>query len=487
MKTCLHRSFVTLGAVLFASVLLHLPVPASAGVRVPDVLGDHMVLQQNTDVTLWGWASVGHIVAVETSWGAAAQTTAESDGSWRVKIKTPPAQPLDQGLHPETVTITMPDENVLQFRDVLIGEVWLCSGQSNMEMMLRPGYPPGWNGWDGEAFWKDEESKKSDRPYLRVYDVEKTAARTPQSDVKGFLPSKGMQPKDAQGFIHGRAQGWQACTPANAEYLSAVAYYFGAALADKLHVPVGLVTSDVGGMPIRAFMEGGDFYNGMVAPFFPMTLQGVIWYQGESNVGDPAGTYAASFKSMIQGWREKFHRADMPFYFVQIAPFGTNPAEAVLRDEQAAALGLKNTGMAVIGDISDHTNVHPKDKRDVGWRLARQALSKTYGKMDVVADGPTIRSDRLLDGSIHLTFADEGGSLMACDDKPLRCFTVAGQDGNFVPAKAEIVGPEIVVTYPPDLPWPTELRFGWGPSDQPNLVSQDGLPAAQFRLPLPAQ
>ena len=475
------------GATLIACWCLGSAVAVRAGVRIPEVLGDHMVVQQNADVTLWGWANVGRSVEVETSWGEKAAANVEADGSWKLKVRTPAAHPLSEGLHPETITLTMPEENVIQLTDVLVGEVWLCSGQSNMEMMLRPGYPPGWNGWDGEAFWKDEESKKSDRPYLRVFDVEKTSANVPQDDVKGFLPAKGIQPKDAQGFIRGRQRGWQPSTASTAEYFSAVAYYFGSALADNLQVPVGLITSDVGGMPIQSFMRGGDFYNGMINPLFPMTLRGVIWYQGESNVGGPAGAYAALFKGMIVDWRRRFGDEAMPFYYVQIAPYGTDPAEAQLREDQASVLSLDHTGMAVIGDISDPTHIHPKNKRDVGWRLARQALRKTYGRTEVVADGPVFDSVEALDGKLRVKFSHAGDGLVSCDGKPIRCFAVAGPDGNFVPADAGIVDGSVVVVSSTVVPHPSELRFGWGPSDQPNLGSKTGLPVAQFRSVVPSR
>lgn len=447
------------------------------------MLSDHMVLQQNAEIALWGWSSVGNKVEIETTWGENANTQAAADGSWRVKIKTPAAHPLSEGLHPETITITMPKENTIQIRDVLIGEVWLCSGQSNMEMMLKPGYPPGWSEWYGEQFWKDNESKKSDRPFIRVYDVEKTRAQMPQSDVKGFLPSKGIQPKDAHGFIVDPRRGWQACTSETADDFSAVAYYFGAALADKLQVPIGLITSDVGGMPIQTFSKGGDFYNGMIAPFFPMTLRGVIWYQGESNVGNPPGVYAKMFKAMIEDWRLQFNNPNMPFYFVQIAPFGSSPDAARLREEQASALSLKNTGMTVINDVSDTTCIHPKDKRDVGQRLAWQALQKAYGQSDVIADGPTFQSAKFQDGKIHVTFSDQGPGLVSRDGNALTCFTVAGADGRFVPATAEIVGADVVVSCPV-VPQPLVIRFAWGASDAPNLASKNGLPAAQFESSL---
>lgn len=457
--------------------------PALGSVRLPDVLSDHMVLQENAEVGLWGWASVGNVVDVQTSWGARAETTADHDGAWKVRIRTPRAHALAEGLHPETLTITMPQENTIQITDVLIGEVWLCSGQSNMEMMLRPGYPPGWNSWYGEEYWAGQESLKSDRPYLRVYDVEKTAAPSPQADVKGFLPSKGIQPEDAHGLIRGRKRGWQACTPVTAPDFSAVAYYFGSALAEKLQVPVGLITSDVGGTKIQLWMKGGEFYNGMIAPFFPMTLKGVIWYQGESNVGDAPGSYAGRFKEMIHQWREGFHDDTLPFYFVQIAPFGKSPAAGNLREDQAAALELKNTGMAVVSDVGDPTCIHPKDKRDVGQRLALQALRKTYGRTEVIADGPAFETLHRQGGKIDVQFRNEDGGLVSRDGKSLTCFSVAGADGRFIPESADIKGADVVVSCA-GVTDPRELRFAWGSADQPNLMSKDGLPVSQFQAPI---
>jgi sialate O-acetylesterase len=454
-----------------------------ASVRLPEVLGDHMVLQQNTVVTLWGWSSVGNEIDVTTSWGEKATAHAAPDGAWNVQIKTPAAQPLSKGLHPETITIAMPGENVIQIRDVLIGEVWLCSGQSNMEMMLQSCYPPGWSGWYGEAHWK-EESKKADRPYLRDFEVEKTAAQAPQTDVKGILPSKGLYAPDAAGFLPEPRRGWQVCTPETAGYFSAVAYYFGSMLAEKLQVPVGLITTDVGGTPIEDWGSGGKYYNGMIAPFFPMTLRGAIWYQGESNVGESPGVYASLFSAMIRDWRKNFHEDDLPFYFVQIAPYanGSGDGSARLREEQASALALKNTGMVVTNDVGDPNNIHPKDKRDVGWRLASQALRKTYGQTDAIADGPTFDSLLLQDGKIHVRFHDVGGGLTSRDGQPLTCFTVVGVDGKSASAPAEIAGDEVVISSP--VPNPAEVRFAWGASDQPNLMSKDGLPAAQFRAPV---
>jgi sialate O-acetylesterase len=305
-------------------------------------------------------------------------------------------------------------------------------------------------------------------------------AISPQADVKGCLPGIGLEPEDANGLVRERKNGWQPCTPDTADDISAVPYYFGAALAEKLQVPVGLVTSSVGGSPIRRWMKGGNIFNGMIAPFGPMYLKGVVWYQGESDIGDPAGVYASHFTQMIQYWRGEFNNGEMPFYFVQIAPFGNNAAAAQLREEQASALTLKNTGMAVISDVGDPACIHPRNKRDVGRRLARQALSKTYGCPDVIADGPIFKSAQLQGGSTQVTFSDQGGGLVSRDGKSLTCFTIAGSDGKFQPAIAELAGTTVIVTCP-HVPQPTEIRFGWGPSDQPNLMSKSGLPAAQFR------
>ena len=482
--------------------LCSLTLSSKAVVRLPEALGDHMVLQQKADVSLWGWAFPGETVLVETTWGENAKVVAGPFGDWNVRVKTPAAQPLSKGLHPEHITFTVDNQNTVQIKDILIGEVWLCSGQSNMDMIMRPGYPAGWCAWFGEAFW-DEESKTPDRLGLRMFDVAKAVASTPQTDCRSAL-NQVLEPRDANGLIPDIRRGWQACTLDNRPYFHAVAYYFGAALQDKLDVPVGLVTAAVGATRIKSWMSAEalrtlpDFvdkpqavlnpftstpsilFNAMIAPLTPMRIQGVIWYQGESDVDSP---YALLFQTMIADWRRVFGIPKMPFYFVQIAPINTRNGtkEAELREDQASALKLENTGMAVSVDVSDPGNIHPKNKRDIGRRLALQALVKTYGHTEIVADGPTPVSVAVRAGKLEIAFRGMGGGLVSRDGKPLSCFEVAGADGKFVPAEALITKESVVVVSNPSVAQPKHVRFAWGNADMPNLISKNGFPVAQFR------
>jgi sialate O-acetylesterase len=221
-------------------------------------------------------------------------------------------------------------------------------------------------------------------------------------------------------------------------------------------------------------------YNGMIAPLTPMTIQGVIWYQGESNVGRPY--YSRLFRTMIADWRRAFERADMPFYFVQIAPLYYNRFAQVaeLREAQAEALQLKNTGMALSLDVSYPGNIHPNNKREVGRRLAWQALAKTYGHTEITADGPTPESTAAQGGRLRIVFRDVGGGLISRDGKPLTCFEIAGKNGTFVRAEAVIDGNAVVV-FSAAVAQPKAVRFAWGEADVPNLASRNGLPVAQFR------
>ena len=486
------------------SIAVLFPLCARADVRLPDVLGDHMVLQENSDAMLWGWAYAGETVLIETSWGIKTQVVADAKGEWRVKLKTPAAQPLDKGLHPENITFTVPGENAVQLKDVLIGEVWVCSGQSNMAMILGPDYPQGNNNWFGEAFWK-EESKNAERPGLRLFNVEKTAAATPQVDCKGVIPDHIRLPKDKDGLTPYVKRDWQICTFETATYFSAVGYYFGATLQEKLNVPVGLVTCPVGGTPIESWISldalhtlpdyskattevhrngNAALFNGMIAPLTPMKIKGVLWYQGESNMG-MGSRYGILFQVLINDWRRRFDNAELPFYFVQLAPFGNGRSgqAAALREAQASALQLKNTGMAVTNDVGEPGNIHPKNKRDIGRRLAWQALNKTYGYKEIAADGPAFQALTFKDGKLNITFQDLGGGLISRDAKPLNCFEIAGPDHKFVPATAIIEGDEVAVSSPV-VSQPKTARFAWGDGDVPNLMSKNGLPAAQFSAEL---
>ncbi len=473
-----------------------LAVPLLADVRLPAVLTDHMVLQQDAEVALWGWTTTaGATVEIQTSWRAKAQARSNGQGEWRVKVKTPAAQTLNRGLHPETITIT--SGNKTELKDILIGEVWLCSGQSNMEM---------YGGWDtkvqpiiaticGDDSWNKGESAKADRPGLRFIDIANTQVLTPQSDCKGG-PDTPV---------------WTRSTAASAGHFSAAGYFFATHLQEKLDVPVGMISADWSGTPAESWMSLEalhalpDFanavpaldsyifphtpavlFNGMIAPLTPMTIRGVIWYQGEDNMKRPA-QYATLFPALIQDWRHAFGLPAMPFYFAQIAPFtihqplGTLPAE--LREAQEAALKLPHTGMAVNTDTSNVNEGHPRNKRAVGQRLALQALAKTYGFKDIVADGPYFKSLKAQGTTLGVFFSGTGGGLVTRDGAAPSCFEIAGADGKFVPAKAELAGEEAILSSSV-VESPVSVRFSWGAADVSNLMGKNGLPAAQFRAQL---
>ena len=503
MKNRIISWLVLVGAVLCAH----------ADVRLPAVLGDHMVLQQNCEVTLWGWAYEGETVVIETSWGVKTQVVADARGEWRVKVKTPAARPLNQGLHPEEIIFTVPDENMVQIKDILIGEVWLCSGQSNMTMMLGPDYPEGHNGWYGDKFWR-EESRKTDRPAIRVFNVEKTARAVPQDDCKAVLPDHITLPKNTAGLTPDLRAGWQICSHDTAPYFSAVAYYFAVRLQEKLNAPVGLVTSDVGGSPIEAWISldalhrlpayaqatnkvhrlgATALFNGMIAPLTPMTVRGVLWYQGESNVGSSATNYAALLKTLIADWRGRFAQS-LPFGIVQLANYGNSPTDtraALVREAQSeVAAAVPDTGLAVAIDLGE-VRIHPPDKRDLANRLALWARAKVYGETNLVHQSPRYQSHSLDAGKIRIHFdtdgspltvgkLDESGRFNETPKDKLRWFEIAGADGQFVPADALIDGDTVAVSSP-EVSTPTAVRYAWATNPQGcNLYNQAGLPACPF-------
>ena len=474
-----------------------------------------MVLQQNSEVTLWGWAYEGETVVIETSWGVKTQVVADARGEWRIKVKTPAACPLDQGFHPEEITFTVPDENMVQIKDVLIGEVWLCSGQSNMTMMLGPDYPTGHNGWYGDKFWQ-EESRKTDRPAIRVFNVEKTARAVPQDDCKAVLPDHITLPKNTAGLTPDLRTGWQICLHETAPFISAVAYYFAVRLQEKLNVPVGLVTSDVGGSPIEAWISldalhqlpacaqttnkvhrlgAAALFNGMIAPLTSMTFRGAIWYQGESNVGSSGTNYAPLLKTLIADWRGRFDK-NLPFGIVQLANYGDAPTDtkaALVREAQAAvAAEVPDMGLAVAIDLGE-VRIHPPDKRDVANRLALWARAKIYGETNLVYQSPHYQSHFVEAGKILVRFDTGGSSLMvgklneSGSVKPtpkdkLQWFEIAGGDGKFVAADAVVDGDSVVITSP-EVSAPTAVRYAWATNPQGcNLYNEAGLPAAPFRV-----
>lgn len=437
-------------------------------VRLPSILGSHMVLQQQSKVKLWGWSAPAEKITITVSWD---NTTYETKGSrgakWVTEINTP------QAGGPYTIKIKGANEIILE--DVMIGEVWVCSGQSNME----------WSADQGLKQSK-EESPNATNKNIRFFYVPKSTSSAPQDDVRAK---------------------WVVCNPEDMLHFSAIGYFFGKQINQSTSYPVGLINSNWGGTPaevwtpedvvlndpelrkaaakIPAFdwwpYQAGEAYNAMIYPLTNFSIAGALWYQGESNVDTHYG-YRRLFTSMIEGWRNAWGK-EFPFYFVQIAPYAYSDAHingAYLREAQTQAASHPKTGMVVISDLVDNVkDIHPNLKKEVAVRLADYALAETYGKNIGSYKSPVYKTHTVEKAAIRVHF-DNVTTALVSKGGELTDFQIAGADGNFLPAKARVEGRTVIV-YHPSIKEPKNVRFGFTNTAMPNLFSAEGLPVNLFR------
>jgi sialate O-acetylesterase len=441
-----------------------------AQIRLPAILGDHMVLQQQSDVALWGWAGPGEEVTVTASWDKTLEQVMKVKAShgavWKTSLKTPAAG------GPYTITIKASNEIVI--KDILIGEVWICSGQSNMQ----------WSVNNGAADAK-EEMPKANFSNIRFFQIAPSAADFPQ--------------------VHGEGE-WKACTPETMKSFSAVGYFFGKKLHTELSVPIGLINASWGGTPAEVWTpkekvegdpelkasadqlkdyqwwpkEPGVVYNGMIRPLVPFAIAGAIWYQGEGNTIAPT-TYEKLMKAMIGSWRSDFGK-EFPFYYVQIAPYtyGRTYEGALIREQQSKLLEVPRTGMVIITDaVDDITNIHPKFKKPVGDRLAAYALAEVYKRPILGYQSPVYRTMQVEKGKIRVSFDFARIGLISHNGDPTQ-FTIAGDDHKFYPALAKIDGGDVIVSAK-EVKNPVAVRFCWDNTSIPNLFNKEGLPVSCFR------
>ena len=439
--------------VVAADIAVPVASPVDGELRLPGVIGNHMVLQRDVPPVIWGWGAKGADVTAALDGDNKGTATVDGTGAWRVKLK---AVKADGKAHKLVVTQDAHEgRQTIGLEDILIGDVWLGSGQSNME------WPLSRTEARGEAI------QGADDPRIRLFHVPRARQATPAGDVTAV---------------------WRVCSPQTVPAFSGVLYHFGKRIHRDLDVPVGLINAAWGGSAIEPWIvtdsASGGMYNGMIAPLVSFRIRGAVWYQGEANAMQRNGfAYFGKMKDLIEGWRHAWGY-EFPFYFVQLAPWsGTYYAPGqlpALWEGQVAALKIPKTGMAVTTDtVHDLKDIHPPNKRDVGERLALWALVKTYGK-DLVYSGPLYKSMSVEGNKIRIFFAHTGGGLMSSDGRPLNEFQVAGADGNFVPAKAVIDG-ETVVLEAEAVAAPTQARFGWHNTAVPNLANKEGLPASPFR------
>ena len=427
---------------------------ARAEVSLPGVIGSRMVVQRSAPINIWGWAEPGEAIRVEFN-GQTVSAKADSQGCWKVVL---PAAEADAKTHRMTIT----GKNKIVLDDILIGDVWLGGGQSNMQMPM--------------SETKNKEAiADADRPRIRLLQIPLTKAAKPAQDV--------------------RAE-WKICSPESVETFSAALYHFGRCLNSELHVPIGLINSSWGGSRIEWWIpaesqktddkQAGLMYNAMIAPLQPFALRGFIWYQGEANVYTNRGMeYAGQMGNLIAAWRDGWG-TDKPFYYVQLAPWnykGYPPGRLpALWKNQVAALEIPGTGMAATIDLVGPHGLdfgHPLNKHDVGKRLSLLALNKTYGQKGLVCHGPSYKSMEIEGNKIRLNFMHVHGGLKSSDGQPLREFQIAGDDGRFVAAQAKIDGSTVVVSAT-NVESPTQVRFAWHKLATPNLANTAGLPATPF-------
>ena len=440
--------------------------PMLANITLPNLFSDNMVLQRNSEVMIWGWASPKEEVTIKPSWdNQEYKVKANNQAKWEIKITTPEAG------GPFVISIKGYNEIVLS--NILIGEVWICSGQSNMEMSASWGIDNG-----------EEAVKNAANPNIRFFSIPKLTATSPQDNVSG---------------------NWTACTPESMKYFSAAGYFFAKRLQEDLkNVPIGLIGSNWGGTPAEIWTpeeviinnpvllesaktrkeeeygpnQPGRAFNAMISPLVGFKIAGVIWYQGESNVG--SSVYDKTFSSLISSWR-KLWKEDFPFYYVQIAPYqyGENHFGGVeIRNAQRKVLQqVPNTGMVLTTDISTVDDIHPKDKKTVGVRLANLALANSYKTSMDLVNGPLYKEFKIEKNKVLVYFKYAEG--LYCKDKKELQFEIAAADNVFYPADASIKN-NVVILKSKKVPHPLKVRFAWTNTAQSNLFNKANLPASSF-------
>jgi sialate O-acetylesterase len=444
---------------------------AHSKIVLPPVIDNHMVLQRETKVALWGWASHSATVSISTSWNKKMyKTKADASGKWKVLVETPHAG--------GPYTITLSDGIPLVLKDILIGEVWLCSGQSNMEMPVE--------GFKNQPVLHSSDIlMEAGNPNVRLFRMERAAS---------------MTPKDSS-----LSSGWQLDDPESVKKFSAVGYEFARLLQKQLGVPVGIIGTYWGGTMVEAWMDPKSLasfpeikvptdtagkgkntptalFNAMLHPLIGYGIKGVIWYQGEQNRPN-ASIYDRLLAAMVKEWRELWQRGDWPFYYVQIAPYQYNDKlgpSAPLREAQQRALQqIPNSGMVVSLDVGQEKSIHPPDKITISKRLAYWALAKTYNRKGLPYASPYFSSMKVTGSSVTLRF-DNAVNGLTSFGKPIQNFEVAGADQVFYPAEARILGEGIRVTSE-KVKEPVAVRYGYKDWVEGEVYNTEGLPLAPFR------
>jgi sialate O-acetylesterase len=466
MKRNLYHLLLCLAVTLLFTCYIH------AEVKLPAIFGDHMVLQQQTEAAIWGKAPAGKTVKVITSWDKKSYTSGvDTEGNWKVRVKTP-----DAG---GPYTISVSDGQPLLLKNVMIGEVWICSGQSNMQMTMR-GYR------NQPVTGSNEAITGSANPLIRLFTVERKANLMPMEDFTGK---------------------WLECQPENVADFSATAWFFGQLVHKALGVPVGLIVSSWGGTRIEPWISEAtikefDFiklpdknqtgtlsqqtptvlFNAMIHPMVGYAFRGALWYQGESNRNEP-GNYEKMMPGLVKSWRTAWGAGDFPFYYVQIAPYdygSTGLSSAFLREAQLKASSvLPNMGMACLLDAGEKDCIHPANKKAAGERLAFLALAKTYGKGGFEYSGPVLKEMKVEGSLVYLTF-DHAQNGLTTFGKELVNFKVAGENKVFVAAKAAITNAGITL-FAPSVGKPVAVRYAFDDFVIGELFNTEGLPASSFR------
>ncbi len=440
-------------------------------VKLPAIFGENMVLQQQTDAAIWGSASKNATVKVITSWNNKSYSArAGSGGKWKLKVATPKAG--------GSYELSVSDGTTLRLKNVMIGEVWVCSGQSNMVMPLKGFFNQPVTG-------SNEAIATSSNPAIRLFTVNNASSLQPMDDFSG---------------------NWKNCEPENVCNFSATAYYFGLMLYNVLKVPIGLINSSWGGTRIEPWISENGFqkfdfiklpdknqqgtiskqtptvlFNAMINPMVGYDMRGAIWYQGESN-RNGSMEYQNLMPRLIENWRSAWGIGEFPFYYVQIAPFysPTEMNSAYLREAQLkATTAIANIGMASIMDIGEKTCIHPANKKTGSDRLAFLALANTYGKTGFASSGPVLKEMTVAGPVVKLTFNHAVNGLTSYG-KELSCFEMAAANKRFYPANAYITGTGLTL-FSPSVPEPVAVRYAFKDFIVGDLFNTEGLPASSFR------